>query len=262
MKILKFTTNEKLTKLASGKLAKVISEDGEWAVSLTDKELSTLGALVRKNDLENQIEVNFENIDVNFEINRASKMIFLTYISNVWESERSFEYAKATLVEIELFEEKYGRSSIDFNGKEVIDTINGLGDRTNFYGLKFKIKVLKEYFDFYSKELGLKSKDNKWAQYYSSRKLSEILDTEERSVDLTRKNLVDLFNSMTNPQQGIIPLLVFEGLNFSKTDEVDEVRNLKIKDVHSEGIFVPSTTDEVDGRGFRLSVDREIEVER
>ena len=183
MKILNFINNSKLDKLVSGNIADVVSKDGEWAISLKDEELSKLGSIIHENNLENEVKARFSEEDnFDLEVNKVSKYIFLVYLSTIWESNRSFEYAKNTLMVIEPFELEVGKSILEFNEEEIIKTITGLGGINNFYGLKFKIKVMKEYYDFYAKELGLDTKDNEWSKYYTTRTLAELIDVDKKQV--------------------------------------------------------------------------------
>ncbi|MBO0477244.1 hypothetical protein DOK76_09175 [Vagococcus sp. DIV0080] len=262
MKKLNFTRSDKLTKLSSGKLVEIISTDGEWATSLKDQEISELGYLISDNNLDEDVKPLFDEDDENpFLYNKAMKCLFIEYLFNIWEAETSIEYARLALQEGEVYEEKFDKSLIDFSEEEVIEAINGLGDKFSFYGLKYRIKIYKDYYNFYSKNYGFKEKDNLWAKYQTTKVLSQVLSVEEEEKNLTREDLVSLFHSMMNHQQGIIPLLIFEGINLSRIEERDELRHILKTDVSSDSILIRAYTDELDGHGFNLAVDRFIEID-
>ncbi|MGX4686906.1 hypothetical protein JNUCC83_08385 [Vagococcus sp. JNUCC 83] len=263
MKILFFRTSEKLSELTSGKLNRVISNDGEWINCLNDSDLPILGALISSNELDDEVNPLFEGEKENpFNFNRAAKSIFITHLSNIWESESSVEYAQLALEGVESYETKFNKSLLLFSEEEIIQTINGLGDRFSFYGLKFRIKIYKDYHNFYSREYGLMVKENLWAKYQTTKNLSMILSVDEKKKNLTRDDLISLFNTMINPQQGIIPLLIFEGITLSRIDESDELRHLLKNDVDTESICIKSCTDKLDNRGFNLSIDRTLELDQ
>lgn len=264
MKVLNFTASEQLIKLISSrKLANIVFEDGEWAVGLKDSELATLGYLISNNKIDEEVNPIFEEESKNpFIFNQASKSIFIAHLSNIWESESSVEYAQLALEEVESYEIKFNKSLLLFSEDETVQTINSLGDRFSFYGLKFRIKIYKDYYNFYAKEYGIKEKDNLWARYQTTKNLSEILSVDEEERNLTRDDLMSLFNTLINSQQGIIPLMIFEGVYMSRIDERDELRNLMKSDVHTKHISVRAYTDEKDGRGFNMSVDRKLEMDQ
>ncbi|MBO1087165.1 hypothetical protein [Enterococcus mundtii] len=263
MKKLLFVANEQLQKLTKGNLSKVVGTDGEWAEKITEKDLAKLGALIIQNDLDDVVQAEFdeEDYEVDFSFNKVAKSIFITHLSNIWERENGIGYAIKALSEIERFETKFKKSAIMFKEEEIKEAIEGIGDRTNFYGLKFKIKIYKDYYNFFAKDLGLKAKDNLWALYQNAKKLATVIGTKEGDRLLKREDLIDLFNTMMNPQQGIVPLLIFEGLSISRKYEVDDIRTLKRENVFSHKLKLEALTDEVDGRGYRVSVDREIEID-
>lgn len=263
MKILFFKSSEKLSELTSGKLNKVVSSEGEWVDQLNDSDLPLLGALISRNKLDDEVKPSFDDYSENpFNFNRAAKSIFITHLSNIWESESSVEYARLAMEEIEPFETMFNKSLLLFSEEEIIQTINGLGDRFSFYGLKFRIKIYKDYYNFYSKEYGLTKKENLWAKYQTTKNLSRILSVDEEEKNLTREDLISLFNTMMNPQQGIIPLLIFEGVTLSRVDESDELRHLQKSDIHTESIQIKPCTNKLDGRGFNLSVDRILDLDQ
>lgn len=265
MKTLNFTANDELKRLGKGKISEVVSSNGEWVSKLSDKELQKLGALTIKNNLDNEIELEFIDEDEGeipvYKVDKVAKFIFLTYQSGIFDSSRSYEYTRNTLMDIEKFEERFGTSAFMFNEDQVIETIKELGKRSKFYGIKARIKVLNDYFNFYAKEFGLKKSDNQWSKYYTTKKLEVVLEVNQKVVNLKREDLINLFNHMTNPQQGIIPILLFEGLALSSSDDKDDIRFLKMDNIDRDSVFLKARTKEVDDRGFRLSVDRKIQLD-
>ena len=268
MKRLIFHKTDRLTELCSGKMSRIVSKDGDWTSELSNAELAKLGAIITKERLDKEInleaitqeELDYD-IEFDYDVNRTQKVIFLSYLSDIWETYYTVLVAGRFLKEIEYYELEVGKQFIEFNEDEAIETIKSLGGRNSFFGLKNKLRIAREYFEFYMNEFGLTQKDNFWKKYGSIKGLADLIDTEQKENNITREDLLNLFDKMTNPQQAIVPILIFEGLTFSREDK-DEIRFLKKQDVKRDGVFVRAHTEGKDGQGFSHSVDRFVEMDK
>lgn len=192
---------------------------------------------------------------------KTIKQIFLADIMSDWISKQNIRKAIETLHFVEPFEERFNKPAFLFNEDETTEVILGLYEDRKFFSLRFKLKVLKDYQNFYRKELDLSNKTNFWEKYYTLNRLQELLNEDIKNINITKKMLLDLFSNMMNPQQSIVPLLVFEGLTFSKKYDPDEIRGLLKTNIEPHSIFVPAVTDKVDSHGFRIKIDRKIEID-
>lgn len=268
MKTLIFNANKKLTNLLNGKIKEVVEKSGEWALSLSDAELATLGYIITREGLDEDIDAHFEEsesdsvvaIETDFKINPTQKKIFLAYLSDIWESDVSIYFASKFLEEIEEFEAEYGKQFIEFDEDETIAYIQGMRGRNSFHSLKRKINVGMKYFDFYMSPFGLNKKQNFWRKYNLTKTLVKIVKLDNSERNLTKEDLLNLSDSTVSPQQSIIPILLFEGLSYSK-GETDTLRFLKKEDIKENGIFIKAYTNDRDESGFKLSVDRFIDLD-
>ncbi|MGM0215271.1 hypothetical protein [Enterococcus sp. AZ109] len=187
---------------------------------------------------------------------KTIKQIFLADIMSDWISKQNIRKAIETLHFVEPFEERFNKPAFLFNEDETTEVILGLYEDRKFFSLRFKLKVLKDYQNFYRKEFNLSNKSNFWEKYYTLNRLQELLNEDIKNINITKEMLLDLFSDMMNPQQSIVPLLVFEGLTFSKKYDPDEIRGLLKTNIEPHSIFVPAVTDKVDSHGFRIKIDR------
>lgn len=239
MKPIFFNSNKELEKVIdSKKISKVIKENGFWSEKLNEKEMALVGYTISRYELDNDVNPTLveeeDKVFDGFQYDSAAKLVFINYISKIWNSENTMILVARTLGEMDSFEIKYGKSSVVFTEEEVKECLLELGKEKEVFGLTFKAKIMSEYFDFYSEAFKAKKKDNVWKAFTTAKSISDLLSREYNEINLRRQDLIKLFDRMDNPQEGIIPILIFEGIRLSAYDDSDELRHLKVEDIDFE----------------------------
>lgn len=251
-----------LTENGDKALVKFINEDGYWLAEATLPQMKKLG--VALNNLDSSIEVkatleDYEGVD--FVYDDILKKIFLVDLSERWEVQKSLEYAINAMESVEVFEKKYGKSFMFFTTEEVEETAVGLFDHRLYYSLRFRINLYDRVQKFYDKDVGIGENAKSWLLAYNAENLGELLQAAGDEV-LTRDELIKLFEIMPNMQDSIIPILIFEGVRYSKTEETDELRYLKSNNVKDGKLILEPGGSKADSRIIEIDKDVEMMIQK
>lgn len=222
-----------------GKIESIIKNDLEPQESpkkemARREKLKDLAIILDKEIVEyntdNQI---IETVDMNgemitFDFGDSAKKLFLRNLSEIWETESSLNYAYKVMSWVSGVERDYGKPIYLMNTQEVGDIIPVIFDDVSYYGMRFRVKVFMELQNYYEKYITADLTDFGWVSYFKSDKFRDLFALD---AAITKDELVDLFNITKNAQDGIIPLLLFEGINLSRVEEKDEIRYIKQEDI-------------------------------
>ena len=207
----------------------------DWIENIKEKDVkemvvgfSQLGDL-----LTVSLQERFEDVDFN---NRDSeKKIFLVYLSEEWESPISIASALNTMQVVDELEDNYKKSILKLDKEEVSQSIIDLFSEMKYHKLRYQINIISKYQKFYRSYV---ESNVEWKSYKDVKVLKEIIGDDAKEHILTKRDLINLTKIMPNIQDSIIPLLIFEGVSFSKVDEIDEIRYLKHTDLKGGKIHV------------------------
>lgn len=263
---LKFTasnkkTIEQLKESGLKKYSNLLTDDGFWIQNATLNEMKGIACSLNRLDI-NPIQVEIVgHEDVEFKYDDVLKKVFLSDLSEKWEVEQSVMYAINAFETVEHFEDKFNKSVLLFSQSEVEEASVGLFEDMRYYSLRFKINTFDRIQKFYQKNIDFGESKDVWAKAHSTESLKEILvSTENESV--TREELFQLFNIMPNMQDSIIPILIFEGVLYSRIEEDDELRYIKQSDVSNKKIELAKGGDRSNTRVIEIDGEVELMVQK
>lgn len=211
---------------------KLKSED--WYEQIKEKDLKKLVTL-ETSLIEDNITIDFEEKDIDFKNYSLMKKLFLISLSTVWESNITMASAFNTMKDIDRIEEKYGKCVLNFTDDEIEQTVVDLFHDLKYHKLRYQINIVTKLQDYYKKQV---DSNADWSIVKDNKKLKKLLGEEVEESQLTKKDLISLAKVMPNIQDAIIPLLIFEGVAFSKIDDRDELRYLKKEDLKGNTLHV------------------------
>lgn len=202
--------------------------DTVWYEKYNVKELLEIVDVLDNMGLFNGIEIEgYEELQ--FEYEDLKKKIFLLNLSEIWVSNKNTDSAVNSLVLIESMENKFGKCVRFFNNQEIVDSIIDLWDDREYYRLRSRLDVFSKYQKFCKEKRNPK---DMWKTYSKASELRKILANTDIEEDiLTKEDLLNLSENLTNAQESVIPLLIFEGVKFSKLEEEDELRHILASDL-------------------------------
>lgn len=189
---------------------------------------SHVNELLNVSFLEDYEEVEFKHDD-------SKKKIFLTYLSKEWESPISMASAISTFHNVDKIEAIRGKSVLELDIEEISQSIIDLFSDMEYHKLRYQINIISRYQNFYANQAKVKVD---WSKFKDVKVLKEIIGDSAKEHVLTKRDLVSLTKVMPNIQDSIIPLLIFEGVSFSKVDDIDEIRYLKSSDLNGNELTI------------------------
>ena len=186
---------------------------------------------------------------IDFKYNDTMKKIFLLDLSEKWIAEISMNTAINALEEVSKYEDKFGKSVLDFDEEEIKYSIIDMFSGLMYHKLRSTVNIIARLQEFYK---DLKESEYEWRAYGKVEALRKTLGGKISQDIVTKKDLLNLISVMPNAQESIIPLLIFEGVNFSKVEEMDELRYLKASDVQGNKIIIHGKNSRV------LDIDNEV----
>ncbi|TNV68916.1 hypothetical protein [Trichococcus shcherbakoviae] len=187
--------------------------------------------------------------DLEYMYDDVLKKLFLHALSNKWVSAISITSAINVLQIIEKKEEKFKKSVIQFEESEIKESMHDLFGRSYYFRLRQGINIFSKLQTFYKEYIHMTAN---WEKYKDRKTIEEIIGQDVKKDIVTKKDLFDLISVMPNVQESIIPLLIFEGVSFSKIEEMDELRYLKASDVRGNKIFIGGANERI------LDIDDEV----
>lgn len=191
-----------------------------------------------------------ENEEVNYEIGDAIKKNFIYSLTNKWETEKSIRTVSRYIKEIEEFEIKFSKALYNFTDEEVQQTISELFVNNNYYGVRLRVKACMDMQNMYSKYLNEEIAKS-WTTYFKSDTFRTLVNQDDA---ITVKEIKGIFNILDNAQDGIVPVLIFEGVKLEDVEQ-DEIRFLEKTDVKDGLILLNKGTDKE--RSIEVAVDVE-----
>lgn len=249
-----FEINEKIIeeKLISEAISNVIPVDKFLKNKnlFEENDIETMKKIaVIMDDYSNIGELIVSDRNLKFEYNDTMKKIFLLDLSEKWIAEISMNTAINALEEVSKYEKKYLKSVLDFNEEEIKYSIIDMFSGLMYHKLRSTVNIIARLQEFYQE---LKEQQSEWRAYGKVEMLRKTLGGKINQDIVTKKDLLDLVSVMPNVQESIIPLLIFEGVNFSKVEEMDELRYLKVSDVQGNKIIIRGANARV------LNIDNEV----
>lgn len=213
-------------------LNKLVESD-EWLKLYKQEDLKHL--IVRLSEIDELIKIDFLDRKLEYSNYDAMKKLFILDLSEKWESEISMSSAFNTMNKIDKLEEEFTKCVLNFTSEEMHQSIVDLFDEMKYHKLRYQINIITRFQTFYKNQIKM---SEYWERFKDSDVLKNIVGEEARERILTRKDLIDLTKVVPNVQDSVIPLLIFEGVAFSKVDDKDEIRYLKHNDLKSDGLHI------------------------
>lgn len=264
---------EKLSAEGYGRFNKFLT-DYYWTDTMTSKQMLDFAMALKESGASDLIDASlvygdsFEMVfrsEINsvghqgaaddyiyFQQDDIMKKIFLAERSRVWAYDTTVIMAVSHFLEVDDFEDAHNVSILDFNDRQIKETIIGLYKGHRLQLLYSKVRILATYSRSYKGQAA-----RLWDYYKTPSVLAELMGSSQTISDklITKENLVNLYRDNPNPQFAIIPILIFEGVRFSTVDEVDELRFIRNEDVYQHGIFLRSGGTSAKGRFLELDKD-------
>lgn len=228
---------EQVVEKSNGELSYDVFDNEDWAENLTDSELKALIRILVNNPELNRVEASVEFTSINRMVSgdcfdNVLSRLYAVEVSRVSE-DRGYAWASLCASKQE-FQSKIGKETWRMNMDETRDLLKFYPLPPNVSTLintGFYLKHYREYIiekgDFSEKEI-----KNIWAGLIISNFVTEVYSGEKMKDDsdlITQEDLIALAEAADSLQEGIIPLLIFEGVQFLTTEE-SELTNLKKQD--------------------------------
>lgn len=211
-----------------------ISNKTNWFEKVDTEALKKI--CVVTNDYKNVLVIELqEREELQYKFDDALKKLFILALSDTWSSEISISSVVNAFKIIENKEEEFNRSVMQFQESEIEESMIDLFGRSYYFRLRHGINIFSKLQTFYKDYINMTSS---WEAYKDQQRIEGIIGQEVKMDIVTKKDLLNLISIMPNVQESIIPLLIFEGVSFSKIEEMDELRYLKASDVRGNKIFI------------------------
>lgn len=184
------------------------------------------------------------------------KNFLLASLYQKW-GKRSMEQVRFAFKHFDKYEKEFNKPAFNFSTEEVENAIIDYIKKNN--GIYATIRIaatMSEYAIMFNAD-----GENNWKKYMSLDTIVKLTGEKVVRKNITKQDLLDLFDAHQDPQTFIVPLLIFEGLEFTVKKEVDEVRGLTKGAVSRDSIFIPTTGKLVTGKGSLGRMDRRIEID-
>lgn len=208
-----------------------------WLRGAGEKSAIEVGKALLNDKINDLVEVTLidrkrDNDNFHFYFDDGTKKVFIAILNSKWEAERNIFRASVALQQIDVVERRLGKKFTEFNKEETEDFILNAYKEFGYNGTKFVIKIFFEYAQLFS--------DNKlWRHYYNGSEFSNLVGESKEKKYITKKEVLDLYDSVENKQIYVVLLLIFVGVRFSSTvPEKDELRYLKVEDIEENKIII------------------------
>lgn len=236
-------------KNAKKKIEK-LEKSNDWIEDFSEKDLKLIvNAVCDLNSEMTKVKIEDED-DINYKYDDLRKKAFLLSLSSQVESIATVMKAAATFDFLEKDEEKKNKCVLKFTNSDIEETLIDLFGEMKYHRLRSRLKVLSRFSEFYGHEEDL----GNWKTYSHPDKIYSVLGDIEENKIYTKDDLISLFEMTRNPQESIIPILIFEGAKFSKIEDLDEVRHIKKNDLLDGKLRLT-------GNGEGKTTEREIEID-
>ena len=236
-------------KNAKKKIEK-LKKSNDWIEDFSEKELKLIvNAVSDLNSKMTKVKIEDED-DINYKYDDLRKKAFLLSLSSQVESIATVMKAAATFDFLEKDEEKKNKCVLKFTNSDIEETLIDLFGEMKYHRLRSRLKVLSNFSEFYGHEESL----GNWKTYSHPDKIYSVLGDIEENKIYTKDYLISLFQMTRNPQESIIPILIFEGAKFSKIEDLDEVRHIKKSDLLDGKLRLT-------GNGKGKTTERTIEID-
>lgn len=199
-----------------------------WTEEFDEKLLKKI--IISLSNIENSLKIEIEELEsIQFKYCDLMKKLFFLHLSNLWEYKPSSRAIINTLNSVEYSEIKNNKCVIEFTKEEIKNSATDLMEGMQYYRLRQRINIISKLQIFYKDEVEIYSN---WRDIFSPSELERIIGRDINSSDLIDiDDLINLFKRMENMQESIIPILIFNGVKFSRSNEHDELRFLKKSDL-------------------------------
>ena len=166
-----------------------------------------------------------------FEYDHNLKAAFLLAHSRRHERIQPTQRVRAALVEIQKYEVEKNKSILEFTNDDMIDIIQYYRNKyVNYMTYRYYIIILNDFVKFCVKSFKRVGYDYKEIWDYK-RVVNTIPDNEKPNKFFTLDELLDIVKEEQSIQRAVVPILLFEGVKLSRTKELNEIGNLRTKDV-------------------------------
>ena len=204
-----------------------ISNKTNWFEKVDTEVLKKI--CVVTNDYNDILVIEFqEREDLEYQFDDALKKLFILALSDTWSSEISISSVVNTFKIIENKEKEFNKSVMQFQESEIEESLIDLFGRSYYFRLRHGINIFSKLQTFYKDYINMTAS---WETYKDQQRIEGIIGQEVKRDIVTKKDLLHLISVMPNVQESIIPLLIFEGVSFSK---IEEMRTQFISDVSHE----------------------------
>ncbi len=218
-----------------------ISNKTNWFEKVDTEVLKKI--CVVTNDYNDILVIEFqEREDLEYQFDDALKKLFILALSDTWSSEISISSVVNTFKIIENKEKEFNKSVMQFQESEIEESLIDLFGRSYYFRLRHGINIFSKLQTFYKDYINMTAS---WETYKDQQRIEGIIGQEVKRDIVTKKDLLHLISVMPNVQESIIPLLIFEGVSFSKIEEMDELRYLKTSDVRGNKVFIGGVNERV-----------------
>ena len=218
-----------------------ISNKTNWFEKVDTEVLKKI--CVVTNDYNDILVIEFqEREDLEYQFDDALKKLFILALSDTWSSEISISSVVNAFKIIENKEKEFNKSVMQFQESEIEESLIDLFGRSYYFRLRHGINIFSKLQTFYKDYINMTAS---WETYKDQQRIEGIIGQEVKRDIVTKKDLLHLISVMPNVQESIIPLLIFEGVSFSKIEEMDELRYLKTSDVRGNKVFIGGVNERV-----------------
>lgn len=218
-----------------------VSNKTNWFEKVDTEALKKICVVI--NDYNNILVIELqEREDLVYKFDDTLKKLFILALSDKWLSEISISSVINVFKIIENKEEEFNKSVMQFQESEIEESMIDLFGRSYYFRLRQGINIFSKLQLFYKGYINMTAS---WETYKDQQRIEGIIGQEVKRDIVTKKDLLNLISIMPNVQESIIPLLIFEGVSFSKIEELDELRYLKASDVRGNKIFIAGSNERV-----------------
>lgn len=218
-----------------------VSNKTNWFGKVDIEALKKICVVI--NDYNNILVIELqEREDLVYKFDDTLKKLFILALSDKWLSEISISSVINAFKIIENKEEEFNKSVMQFQESEIEESMIDLFGRSYYFRLRQGINIFSKLQLFYKGYINMTAS---WETYKDQQRIERIIGQEVKRDIATKKDLLNLISIMPNVQESIIPLLIFEGVSFSKIEELDELRYLKASDVRGNKIFIAGSNERV-----------------
>lgn len=179
-----------------------------------------------------------KDLGIKYIYNDVMKKIFLVELGREWELENAIKRAADAFLEVEKMEVKFGKSMLEFSKDELDESLRYFHRDHMYYKLKFRLNVFSRYEKYWSNLLIREDGKAIWNDMFKNNNFVDSLGQEIDSGIVTKDKLISLFQQSPNPQNSILPVLIFEGVRLTDSEDSDEVRKLQISDIKKDRIII------------------------